>query len=89
MHLDWKTKARMLTVGYLILNVMGALLFLAVASKTWIEPEVADIPGASGGAGIVWFLSAVPIFVLFVLLDSCFLLGACLYRVRHCRWPIT
>jgi hypothetical protein len=41
-------------------------MFFALAVKTWIEPELANVPGASGGAFIVWGTTALPLFVLFV-----------------------
>jgi hypothetical protein len=47
-------------------NLCGIALFLALAAKTWIEPELADVPGASGGEFIVWGSTALPIFLLFM-----------------------
>ena len=41
-------------------------LFFALAVRTWIEPELANVPGASGGADIVWGVSALPVFLLFI-----------------------
>jgi hypothetical protein len=52
---------------WLALNAGGIALFFAFAVKTWIEPELANIPGASGGAAFVWGVSALPIFLLFVV----------------------
>jgi hypothetical protein len=54
---------------YLALNVAVAIAYVRVASISWTEPEVRDIPGASGGAPLVWALTAVPI-VLFALLAN-------------------
>lgn len=47
-------------------NLCGIAFFLALAVKTWIEPEVADVPGASGGESIVWGFSALPVFLVFM-----------------------
>src|SRR5689334_8758338 len=54
---------------YLSLNVALAAAYIGVASISWTEPEVRDIPGASGGAPFVWALTAVPIFLLAVLVN--------------------
>lgn len=45
-------------------NIVGVTAFLVVASQVWIEPELADIPGASSGAAFVWAITAVPIALL-------------------------
>lgn len=52
---------------WLALNAGGIALFFALAVKTWIEPELANVPGASGGAALVWSLSALPVFLLFIV----------------------
>ncbi len=48
-------------------NPIGVALFLRFAAQTWIEPELANEPGASGGASMVWGLSALPVFLIFML----------------------
>ena len=48
-------------------NLIGVAAFLHVASQTWIEPELANERGASGGEAIVWGMSALPILLLFFL----------------------
>jgi hypothetical protein len=53
----------------LVLNGIGVITYLVFASRCWIEPELADFPGASGGAPIVWGLTALPILLFFALLD--------------------
>jgi hypothetical protein len=46
------------------------VVFLRVsASCCWIEPQLKDEPGASGGAAFVWALGALPILASFVLAD--------------------
>ena len=50
-----------------VANLIGVALFLYLAVQTWIEPELADEPGASGGETIVWGLSALPVFLIFML----------------------
>ena len=47
-------------------NLMGMAFFLYLTIPTWIEPELAEEPEASG-VSIVWGLSALPILVLFML----------------------
>jgi hypothetical protein len=48
-----------------IANLAGVFAFLMLAYPTWIEPELKDYPGASGGAGVVWALTALPVFLGF------------------------
>lgn len=52
---------------WLAANFIGIGLFLYFAIQTWIEPELADMSGANGGSFIVWGITALPIFVLFML----------------------
>lgn len=78
---------RLATFVWLAANVAGAFLFLWIASISWIEPELAVIPGASGGAAFVWFLTAVPIFLLSVILNLLTLLWAYVVRRRKGEWP--
>jgi hypothetical protein len=69
--------------------VAGAAIFLAVASISWIEPKLAKVPGASGGAGIVWGLSALPVFAVCTLLNLGALAWACMARRRQGAWPVS
>jgi hypothetical protein len=50
-------------------NVIGIGIFLFAASYFWIEPELANLPGANIGNAFGWILYAAPIAVLFVLGD--------------------
>ena len=78
-----------LTGSLLSANVLGAAFFVLIASKTWIEPELASTPGASGGAGLVWTMTAVPILLLFVLLDVGVFGWTCIRRIRNGHWVPT
>jgi hypothetical protein len=69
---------------WILVNAAGIGAFLLLASNFWIEPELADIPGASGGAFVGWFVYAVPIFVFFVLANI-FWLAASWTRQRSQR----
>ena len=62
--------------GWLILvNAVGAAVYLIVASRLWwIEPAVADIPGASGGAAFIWFPVSIYFFVTFLAVNCAALL---------------
>jgi len=73
----------------LFANLLFATAFLLVASRTWIEPELAHIPGASGGAGLVWFVTAVPVLAMATLLNLGVLLWCCVKRARSGAWPAT
>ena len=50
-------------------NALGAVAFIYSASKTWLEPELRGENVARGGDAFVWFLSALPILLLFVITD--------------------
>lgn len=70
-------------------NVAACVVFLLLASRTWIEPELTDIPGASGGAGVVWLLTAAPVFALAALLNGAALLWAVWRRLKQAQWPFS
>lgn len=54
-------------IWWVLANTLGIAAFLTFASKTWIEPELANEAGASAGSFIVWGFSALPILVVFLL----------------------
>ena len=66
-----------------------ASLFLYVASDTWIEPDLAEIPGASGDAGLVWFVSAGPFLAAATLLNLIVLAWCSVLYVRREAWPVS
>ncbi len=74
---------------WVLANVLAAVVFVGVASFTWIEPELADVPGANGGAAFVWFMSAVPIVVLSLVLNVGAVAWALAYRRQNAEWPAT
>lgn len=53
---------------WLFFNALGIVLFLDLASDAWIEPELANVPGASAGDFIVWGFQAFPVLIVFLLL---------------------
>ncbi len=63
---------------WLALNAGGLLLFFTLAKQTWIEPELSNEPGASGGEFIVWGMTALPILLL--SLAGHFVFGFSAYR---------
>ena len=77
------------TVWYLAVNTVGAFVFLLIASRSWIEPELADVRGASGGQGLVWFLTVAPVLLLFLLLNASTLVWAGVSRSRQRHWPLS
>ena len=63
-----------LTSIAIVSNTVVAVAYLAVASKAWwIEPELADIPGARGGAPVIWFMASSYALAIVVLLNLGFL----------------
>lgn len=57
------------SLTYLAINALGVAIFLFVASRFWIEPELADVPGANVGNAFGWVLLAAPIPILFLFGD--------------------
>jgi len=84
-----KTSLPLLRVSliWIVTNIVVAGIFLLVASNTWVEPELADVPGASGGAGVVWFVTAVPVAAVATLLNFAALVWALVVRIKHGIWP--
>lgn len=81
--------ARSLTTKWVVINVAGVVLYLLGASNGWVEPELAEMPGAAGGGALVWFFIAIPILLSFVLLNSGAILWSCIRRYRSGSWPMT
>jgi hydrogenase/urease accessory protein HupE len=52
---------------WVLFNLIGIALFLYLAVQTWVEPELAHEPAASGDASIAWGITALPILLLFLL----------------------
>ena len=75
------------TAWWLLANVAAAGAFLGVASFSWIEPELADYPGASGGAALVWFMTAVPVLLVSGIGNFGVLAWSALHRRRVGKWP--
>lgn len=74
---------------WIAFNLAGVAVFLAVASDYWVEPEVADIPGASIGNAFGWFLYAVPILGACVLANLLWLMRAVRNEpVARWWWPV-
>jgi len=68
MKLGPPTFRQTLTAGWGVANLLGMLVFLKwSASCCWIEPELKDVPGASGGEAFVWALGPLPVLAAFVL----------------------
>lgn len=49
--------------------MLGAMAYLWLSSRTWIEPELRDENVASAGAAVVWFGTALPVLIGFLLAD--------------------
>lgn len=55
------------TLALFAVNAGGVIAFLLSASRFWIEPEVADMPGANVGNAFGWFVFAAPIPLTFIV----------------------
>lgn len=62
-----------LPATWFIINLAGIAIFLVAASSSWIEPELATVPGASAGDAFVWFVTAVPVLSLFLIANLAWL----------------
>ena len=71
---------------WLTANVTSVPVFLALASRSWIEPELKDVPGASGGAFIFWGLTALPLFAAFMLANLIWAGLGVAEGLRRRRW---
>jgi hypothetical protein len=69
-----------------LVNLAGIAAFLWLAVPTWIEPELANEPGANGGEGIVWATTALPVLLIFILLHFVFGLAVHRQRLQTGRW---
>ena len=67
-------------------NVVGIALFLVLASKAWIEPEVVNESVAIGPYAILWGVTALPILLLFLALHLATGSWAAIRAVRERRW---
>ncbi len=54
-------------LAFLVTNVVGIAIFLLGASNFWVEPELANVPGANVGSAFGWIVFAAPIPVMFLL----------------------
>lgn len=54
---------------WLLFNLIALGAFILLASKAWLEPELKDVPGANGGAGVFWALTALPILLATFVTD--------------------
>ena len=57
------------SLAFLAVNAAGIAAFLLDASQFWIEPEVADVPGANVGNAFGWYFYALPIPAAFIASD--------------------
>lgn len=71
---------------WIVANCIAMCVFLGIASQSWIEPELADIPGANAGAALIWAISALPIFAAFVLANLAWLAASLARRQEGRRW---
>ena len=70
-----------------LLNVATMIWYVHVASKYWIEPSLADVPGASGGAFVGWFATAVPIVAWCAVLNWLWVAFECFLPMQKSpRW---
>ena len=71
---------------WLAANALGAMAYLWLSSRTWIEPELRGESVGRAGAAVVWFDTALPVFIGFVIADLVwFLRGA---RRGQSRQPV-
>lgn len=69
-------------------NLVGALLYILLAPVGWVEPEVADIPGAAGGGALIWFMFIAPVVLLSFAGNIISLCWSLYFRLKYKQWPI-
>jgi hypothetical protein len=67
-------------------NIFAIVVYLLAASVGWVESEVADIPGASGGGALLWAMLAIPIFLMSLLVNLSAATWLLIYRWRYGQW---
>ena len=55
------------SISFVVVNAGGIEFFLCSASRFWIEPELADMPGVNVGNAFGWIILAAPIPILFII----------------------
>jgi hypothetical protein len=50
-------------------NALGVMAYLWLSSRTWIEPELRGESVGRAGDAVVWFGTALPVFIGFVIAD--------------------
>jgi len=70
------------------LNLVGVIVYLEFATQGWVEPEVADIPGASGGGAIMWGLTAMPTLLAFIAIDVLWLIFEIVVYLTRKTWRL-
>ena len=76
------------SMGIVLFNLFGACVFLLVSSLFWVDPRIADVPGASGADPILWAQIAFPIAKIFVPFNLLFILWACGVYVWKRKWIV-
>lgn len=67
-------------------NLVGVGLFLWFASRTWLEPQLRGELVATGGDGVIWTLTALPVLGVFFLADLVWLLLATRRGIQTKDW---
>jgi len=71
-----------------LLNVIGVIVFLHFATQEWIEPELADVPGASGGDAMAWGVTALPTLLAFIVIDVMWVIYECVVYLTRKMWRL-
>jgi len=61
---------RAINPAYLLINAIGIFFYLKNASLSWAIPEEKGLDPAIDGVALVWGIGALPIAVLFVVLNG-------------------
>jgi hypothetical protein len=64
---------RFVYVAILLANCFGIYVYIERASVSWPIPEEAGLDPATVGPALVWVLGALPVIVLFTLVDAVWL----------------
>jgi len=73
----------------IVINFAGVAGYLLFSVQFWPPAELADIPGAGAGDPIIWGLVAIPLVLVFFLVDFGLVIWNGISRLWRGYWVLT